>query len=256
MHNRNPFRSGVSLAMLGLLLSGALAAPGASAQSESEEKTGPGSAEEQGWELVFTDEFEREQVGDDWTTVDGKWRIKDGALRGSGTLLSARGFPASDQPPGYQRIEFKAATDVQPLAFLQTGADESDVRVSDLSSIIHAKAPEDIGENENAFGTGYFFQFGGFWNSRHRIVKAGDQLVADEEPTVKIQPDKMHHIIAENDKGHVRFFVDGELILEYDERMSLLGSSQNHVGFYFYTAAKVDEVKVYVKQLPGGYDRD
>jgi hypothetical protein len=35
-----------------------------------------------------------------------------------------------------------------------------------------------------------------------------------------------------------------------------MGPEHNSVGFYFYTAAKVDNVRVYVKQLPHDLDLD
>jgi hypothetical protein len=37
---------------------------------------------------------------------------------------------------------------------------------------------------------------------------------------------------------------------------SLAGKSQNHVGFYFFTPAKVRRVSVYAKGLPDDLDLD
>ena len=234
----------------------ALLAPVAgAAESGKTGDQGPGNAEDAGWELVFSDDFERDELGANWISANGKWDVKDGMLRGSGTLISSQGFPPSDEPPGYQRLEFDAVTDVQPLAFLQTGPNKPEVRISDLSCFIQAP-PHNEG-NGPPYHQGYFFQFGGHWNSANRIMKSGDTLVADDEdPDVKIEADKTHHIVVENDKGQLRFYVDGQLVLEYDERMSMIGAKHNRIGFYFYTAAKVDDVKLYVKQLPNGLDTD
>ena len=64
-----------------------------------------------GWHLVFHDDFDRKELGDKWTVIDGKWSVADGALIGSGTLISTRGFPA-DNAAGFQRLEFEAVDDV------------------------------------------------------------------------------------------------------------------------------------------------
>ena len=37
-----------------------------------------------GGTLVFSDDFEREEIGDDWLQRSGKWRIVDGALHVQG----------------------------------------------------------------------------------------------------------------------------------------------------------------------------
>jgi len=68
--------------------------------------------EEAGWELIFEDDFAREELGPNWKVIEGNWSVQDGHLRGSGTLVSARGFP------GFQRLEFEAVTDVRPVALL------------------------------------------------------------------------------------------------------------------------------------------
>ena len=61
-------------------------------------------------------------------------------------------------------------------------------------------------------------------------------------------------IVMENDRGEVRCFVDGKAVFVEEEKSSLVGMSQNHVGFYFYTPAKIRKVKVYAKGLPGDLD--
>ena len=49
-------------------------------------------------------------------------------------------------------------------------------------------------------------------------------------------------------------FVDGKSVLTCEEQKSILGDGHDRVGFYFYTAAKVFDVKVYVKRLNSGLD--
>jgi len=68
-----------------------------SASSEEAERarkaTKPTPAEDAGWKLAFSDDFDRNELGEHWVVVDGKWTVENGCLRGSGTLMSAQGFP-------------------------------------------------------------------------------------------------------------------------------------------------------------------
>lgn len=213
--------------------------------------TGLRPAKEAGWELVFEDDFDRDEIGDDWIIADGSWEMKEGTLRGSGSIISAKGFPEGDAV-GFQRIEFEAVTDVEALILLPGGPPPR-LTVSDISPFIHA-APHQ--EGQSAWQTGYFFQFGGFNNTVNQIRRQGVALVADRDPDVVIEQDKVHHVVAENDRGHLRLYVDGDLILEHEERMSVIGPENDRIGFYLYTAAKIDNLKVYVKELPDGLDLD
>ncbi len=208
-------------------------------------------AEEAGWELFFEDDFDRDELGDDWEVVDGNWKVEEGYLRGSGCLISSRGFPGED-PPGFQRLEFEARTDVQPIMLIPGMTPE--VSVGDLSSIIHAQSPEEA--EGSIWGSGYFFQFGGFHNTRNRIARKDNNLVDDRDTEHVIEPDEMHHIVVENDEGTLRMYVDGKLLYEYEERFSLMGVGQDRVGFYFYTAGQIHNVKVYLKRLPSDLDLD
>jgi hypothetical protein len=88
------------------------------------------------------------------------------------------------------------------------------------------------------------------------LRRAGATLLLDSDPQKLITTDQVHRIIVENDRGRLRMFVDDELVLEHTEKISIVGPEYNRVGFYFYTAAKVDNVRVYVKQLPDDRDLD
>lgn len=208
------------------------------------------SASESGWELVFSDDFERDTLGNAWIPRTGTWTIEDGALRGSGILVSAEGFPGGDAV-GFQRMEFTASTDVKPMAALGPQAKDA-VRVCDISAMLHANPDQD----KRLFQSGYFFQFGGQWNTKNGIRKNGAPLAADEAPDTLITVDKRHQIVIQNDQGKVSLFVDGESVLHSTEADSILGSGFDHVGWYFETAAKVYDVKIYVKRLASGLDTD
>ncbi|MCA1808889.1 MAG: DUF4838 domain-containing protein, partial [Lentisphaerae bacterium] len=191
------------------------------------------------WELVFSDNFEREELGENWEVVDGVWAIVDGCLRGNGTVTSSKGFPG-----GFQRLEFEARTDVQAAALLSDQPAETGV--SDISSFIHARSPAE----GKPLRTGYFFQFGGSNNTLNRLRKAGMMLEEIRENTRLITQDKWHRVLIENDAGALRMFVDGELVLEHVERDApLLGEGHDRVGFYGWTAYLVRNVNVYLKSI-------
>ena len=208
-------------------------------------------AAEAGWRLVLHDRFQRNSLGANWQALDGKWTVSDGFLRGSGTLISTRGFPGGGSA-GFVRMEFEAFTDQKPAVLLNK-ASKSKGRASDMSSFIHAKPSK---ESVAAVKSGYFFQFGGYWNKRNQLTRAGTTLDGDESPKVRIRPGGKHRIVVENDRGRLRCFVNGRPILSFTEKSSLVGPGQDRVGFYFYTAAKVKSVKVYVKSLANDLDGD
>lgn len=212
------------------------------------------SAEEAGWELAFEDDFERDELGDRWQEVDGEWAIENGQLVGHGTLMTSRGYPGKNPTGaiGFQRMAFEATTAVKPLAFLIVGDEKPEVDVSDLSSFLHVPGPEP--SKPEVFASGYFFQFGGKMNTRNQIRKGGVVVASDKEPETRIQQDKTHHVVVENDEGVVRMYVDGKLLLEHKEDGSIMGPGFDRAGFYLYTKARIDNVKLYVKKLPGGFD--
>ena len=56
------------------------------------------------WTAAFSDDFERAELGPDWEVEDGEWRIENGRLVGTGTIMCTRRFPGS------QRIAYDALT--------------------------------------------------------------------------------------------------------------------------------------------------
>lgn len=190
-------------------------------------------AEEAGWTLTFEDRFDRTDLGEDWRAIDGAWQVEDGWLMShGGTLVSERRFP------GLQRLEFEAVTHVEPFPFF--GPDtEAMVQYSDLSSFIHA--------GSDGFATGYFMQFGGRNNTVSQLLRTGNVLDVSREHL--IEPGKVHHIVAENDGEQVRLIVDGTLVVAWPERAPLLGEAHERVGFYFWTGARIRNVRVYTREV-------
>jgi len=206
-------------------------------------------ADKAGWQLAFQDDFQRDKLGDDWRILDGEWSVKAGYLRGSGALITTRGFPGGGRA-GYLRMEFEAATDVDVPDFLKN-APRAAARVGDLSSMIHLNPDK---AKDRPFAAGYFCQFGGNWNRRNQIAKMGHRLELEKNPSDRIVPDKRHYIVVENDAGDLRMFVDRKPVIVARDNTPLMDNGFDRVGFYFYTAAKVFYVKVYVKRVANDLD--
>lgn len=206
-------------------------------------------AAESGWTLVFEDNFERDALGEDWVATSGNFEIKNNNLAGAGVIFITQGFP-EEYPFGFQRIEFRVRATVMGLMINLPGARPT---VSDLSAILHAQNDMSV---RRPYGTGYMFQFGGNTNQLNRISRQRNTVIEDTEPELLIKPNQYHDIVAENDMGTLRLWVDGKLLLEEQEAFSLIGNDQNRVGLYLYTGGEVDSVKVYLKRLPDGYERD
>jgi len=216
------------------------AAGQSTAKSSPTDTTKLRDARTAGWHLVFQDDFDRKELGDKWKIIDGKWSVADGSLIGSGTLISTHGYPANNTA-GFQRLEFEAAT-----------TSPANSKVSDLSCFIHCEYKTDVREPWNSGG--YFFQFGGRYNTVTQLTRGGESLRIS--PEAKITPRHVHKIVMENDRGELRCFVDGKAVFVEREKSSLVGRSQNRIGFYFYTPAKVRRVRIYAKGLPGDLDLD
>lgn len=45
------------------------------------------------WQVIFSDDFERAELGETWTVANGKWEIEDGAAKGTMELLPAVPIP-------------------------------------------------------------------------------------------------------------------------------------------------------------------
>jgi hypothetical protein len=189
------------------------------------------AAEQQGWKLAFSDDFGRTELGPDWQIVEGTWAVKNGKLAsGGGVLISTKAFP------GLQRLEYEIVSNVKPFPFF--GPDtQASLAVSDMSTILHAR--------DGKYETGYFLQFGGFLNRRNILRRLGTEV--DQTNEQLIVPDKVHKVIAESDGRHVRLIVDGKLVLEYAEAAPLVGEEQGRIGFYHYTAANIQNLRLYTK---------
>lgn len=172
------------------------------------------------WKLVFSDDFQRDELGDNWRSLTGKWHIADGKLTCG--KVSENKILLKNKVAGFQRVTFDAAT--------------NDKRPCDLSTFIHS-GPE-------AVDCGYFLQFGGSGNTFNSLRRNGVFTLCTCKQQF-IEPGKTHKIVAEFDGAAARLTVDGVLILEYLDAAPLHGQGHDQLGFCIWTSGTIDNVRVY-----------
>jgi hypothetical protein len=173
------------------------------------------------WDLAFSDDFERDQLGDDWKVLFGEWHIEAGKLVATGGHAE---IAITKKFPGCQRIEFDAMTNAE--------------RPCDFSPSIQGAARGTVRD------TGYLLQFGGAGNTLNRILR-NDQQIEDRSVQRFIEAGKVHHLVAELDGNAIRLTVDGYIIMEAEDLQPLVGVEHEMVGLYLYSESVIDNVKVF-----------
>ena len=172
----------------------------------------------EGGVLVFSDDFEREAVGDKWLDRSGKWEIKDGWLHGRG--IKNEGLWLNPPLPERVRVEFDA----------KAGTDEGDLKF-------------EIFNTEQRHQTGYIVIFGGWHNAVSIIARLNEHGEDRKEAGVHVEKGRVYHFAAVRTDNNLRWFVDGELVLQWPDDDPIRG----HVfGFNNWAADTLfDNVKVF-----------
>ncbi len=178
-------------------------------------------------ELVFSDQFERDQLGDDWKRGEGEggqgeWTIEDGWLEGKdihNTPLWLR-----HKLPEQVRIEF-------------------DARARSARGDLKVEVFGDGVEHES----GYILIFGG-WENRLDVIARLDEHGDDrkERPSRKVQRGKTYRMAVERTENTIEWFVDGESFMTYEDPNPLRGSGHRYFAFSNWEApVQFDNVEVY-----------
>ncbi len=174
----------------------------------------------EGWNLQFSDEFEREELGDNWTAFSGKWAIKDGKLTVVESGWEGSEVMCTKKFEGCNRLEYDCMSE----------------NPCDLTAIINAGG--------YGYESGYFVGFGSNYNSRSKLLVQGWEM---KEWDAKIEPGKWHHVVAQRDGNVVSQTIDGETVMTYEDEQPLKGEYHQKIGFYIFTEGYIDNVKVYTK---------
>lgn len=177
------------------------------------------------WRLVFQDDFERAEPGDQWTAVAGDLRVADGALEikspGVGRAMPKGSYPAD------VRVIYTAWT--------PAGVDRCD-----LTTILNT--------DDRASSSGYFVGYGSWMDSVNHIQKDSDQDLDKSTDYLIGQNDRKHAIEAVKDGGHIYLNVDGHRILNAHDPDPCGGEGEDHIAFYTWNSAmRIDNLRIYVK---------
>ena len=165
---------------------------------------------------VFTDHFDRVEIGADFrvTAMPGIYQLTDGEL----LVRGAHNHPAWL---------------VQPLP--RDAVIEVDVRSLSAAGDIKVEAWGDgksFATEAEYTSTGYVFIHGG-WQNRItalcRMEEHGHDRKARSDRPVVIG--KRYHYLIARRGGNVKWFIDGELVLELDDPAPLDGPAHSYFGF-------------------------
>ena len=186
-------------------------------------RTGAGGDGLTGGTLVFEDDFEREELGEHWSASGDSWQIADGQLAVRDARNDALWLDV--ELPEKVRIEF----DGIPLA------DEGDLKF------------EVFGDGET-HESGYIVIFGGWSNQVSCIARldehGSDRLDASQHQ--RLETGQVYRMTAVRTDNQLHWYVDGDLVLTYDDSDPLTGDRHRHFAFNNWAAPlRFDNVKIY-----------
>ncbi len=159
----------------------------------------------------YEDRFDRATIGDAWFTTGGHWRIERGELHAPGVRNNPLWLEM--RLPDDVAIEFTARSESR------TGDRTGDVKF------------EVFGDGRS-HASGYVCIFGGGGNAVSAIARL-DEHGRDrvERRDRKVEPGRTYRMRVERRGGRLRWLVDGELLLEYDDPRPLGGPGHDRFGF-------------------------
>jgi hypothetical protein len=177
----------------------------------------------EGGELMFSDDFEREDIGESWSAEGDAWEIEEGVLRVSGARNDALWL--QEELPEKVRVEFKA----------RAYSAEGDLKF------------EIFGDGET-HESGYIGIFGG-WDNRLNIIARQDEHGDDRKEGAegkRVQQNKWYDFTIVRSDSTIHWYVDGEPFMTYRDAAPLEGEGHKHFGFNDWEAPiGFDDVAIY-----------
>ncbi len=162
----------------------------------------------------FTDDFEREELGDHWHNTGGRYRIRDGWLNVQG----ARNRPLwlRRRLPRDVRIEFDVRSE----------SPQGDIKVEVFGD------GSSRATTESYTATSYVVIFGG-WNNSLNIIARMDEHAEDRAvgPRRPVEPGRTYHMVIERRGSRITATVDGEELVHMDDPDPLEGRGHDHFAF-------------------------
>lgn len=180
------------------------------------------------WKPVASMTFEDPQSLKDLRIVQGLWEVGDGKLRAvGGRKDSNRTILLTSSPAGAVRIEFDA-----------TLFPRSDGRIGDICIRLNADPIT------GSFARGHALITAQYWNQASVCYKLNIPIARTEwSPVV---PGQSHRVVVEWTPSHLRFFLDGRIVLDAWDRDSPLSPDPTKwIGISTYdTLMEVDNISI------------
>ena len=165
-------------------------------------------------QLLFADRFDGPALGPAWKTTGPGATIEAGEL----VVAGLRNHPLwlTIALPDDVRIEFDA----------RAASDEGDIKVE------LAGDGKSFARTASYTATGYVILFGGWNNSLSAIVRQNEHG-ADRKTTsaAKVEANKRYHFAITRRDGEIRWELDGQEVLAYDDPEPLNGPGNRHFAF-------------------------
>jgi hypothetical protein len=163
---------------------------------------------------AFEDRFERSTLGPDWNATGNGWRIENGVLTGS--MVHNRPVWLRRKLPRDARIEFDAW---------------SDSPAGDLKCEVFGDGTS-FARQASYTATSYVVIFGG-WGNQLNVIARMNEHGADRqvraEPHVEIG--RHYHFKIERRGRELRWLLDGNGILDFNDPDPLAGPGHEHFAF-------------------------
>ena len=176
--------------------------------------------------LIFEDSFERAEIGDNYEIQGGDWRIENGKLR-CGTAKNRNLVLKSVDLPqnGIVELTMKSHSDAVDVKFNLWG----DGKIHD-------------------HGDGYTFILGG-WNNRISVISRLDEheKKRSEKRNANLEKETLYKVKVERLFNKIRWFVNGELFLKYNDETPLkVSDGFSKLSFANWKSdVEFDDLKIY-----------
>jgi len=164
----------------------------------------------------FSDRFDRAAIGGDWFTTGGHWRIAKGELWA----------PETKNNPLWLKMRLPRDVAIEFTARSETAAGD---RPGDIKF-------EVFGDGRD-HASGYVCIFGGWGNTISAIARLDEHgKDRQERRDRKVEPGRTYRMRVEREGSLLRWFVDGELFLSFDDPHPLAGEGHDRFGFSSWAA--------------------
>jgi hypothetical protein len=187
-----------------------------------------GDASDPPLERAFEDTFDRARLGDDWRNTGGRYEIVDGELHVAG---------ARNHPLWLRR---RLPSDVRVSFDVRSDHEDGDIKFEVFGDGVS------FARESSYVATGYVLIFGGWRNSKTLVARL-DEHGADVKTRrdARVVKGRTYAFKVERRGGLLRWWVDDEIMLEYDDALPLTGRGHDHFGFNDWEAPlRFDNVRV------------